>query len=130
VRQTAEDGLTYVMIDYKTERLDKTKARVTDPTEDTQLAFYIALNEPQRVTDNASLDAFYLNLNSRNDSGGPLAQAVRAKDPDTASDRLITGLQLDWDRLKDNHPVRAIGEGDICTHCAARGLCRKAFWDL
>ena len=27
------------------------------------------------------------------------------------------------------HPMPALGEGAVCDYCAARGLCRKDFWN-
>ncbi|MDP4608894.1 MAG: PD-(D/E)XK nuclease family protein [Burkholderiaceae bacterium] len=56
-----------VVLDYKTERLDKTKQRVKDPLEDTQLAFYAALmcaQDPQHEVQTA-----YLNISGQGAKG-------------------------------------------------------------
>jgi ATP-dependent helicase/nuclease subunit B len=31
-------------------------------------------------------------------------------------------------RIAEGHSMAALGEGKACEFCAARGLCRKDFW--
>lgn len=113
------DGRAFV-IDYKTEAAAKTKDRVKDPTEDTQLAFYAAL-----VADD-TLRAAYVNVGEK--SSG--TQTVEQIDVVGARDTLVAGLIDDFARIADGAPLPALGEGTVCDYCAARGLCRKDFWEL
>ncbi len=111
------DGRAYV-IDYKTEALDKSRARVREPTEDTQLAFYAAL------LDEDSLRAAYVNVGEK--ASG--THTVEQFDVVPARDALVEGILLDLQRIGDGAALPALGEGTVCEHCDARGLCRKDFW--
>jgi len=115
---TTRDGSPFV-IDYKTESAEKTRDRIKDPTEDTQLAFYAALFPDDR------LRAAYVNVGERS-SGTKLYEQ---RDVVAARDALVAGVQDDLGRIADGVPLPALGEGAVCEHCAARGLCRKDFWD-
>ena len=46
-----------------------------------------------------------------------------------ARERLREGLVADLSRVAAGHPMPALGEGRVCEHCDARGLCRKDFWN-
>jgi ATP-dependent helicase/nuclease subunit B len=111
------DG-TVMVIDYKTEPRDTTNRRINEPYEDTQLAFYAALRPED------SLRAAYVNVGER-DPGKTYEQpevvAVR--------DALIEGLRDDLGRIAAGARMPALGEGKVCETCAARGLCRKDFWN-
>ncbi|MET0540512.1 MAG: PD-(D/E)XK nuclease family protein [Variovorax sp.] len=111
------DGRVFV-IDYKTESAAKTKDRVKDPTEDTQLAFYAAL-----LADD-TLRAAYVNVGEK--SSG--TQTVEQFDVVEARDALIAGLIDDFARIDAGAALPALGDGAVCEHCTARGLCRKDFW--
>ncbi|RZI77724.1 MAG: PD-(D/E)XK nuclease family protein [Variovorax sp.] len=113
------DGQAFV-IDYKTESAATTKERVKDPTEDTQLAFYAAL-----VADD-TLRAAYVNVGEK--SSG--TQTVEQGEVVGARDALVAGLIDDFARIAEGAALPALGEGTVCEHCAARGLCRKDFWEL
>jgi ATP-dependent helicase/nuclease subunit B len=106
-----------LVLDYKTEDLQKTRKRVRDPGEDTQLAFYGALLEDDR------LSAAYLNVGERGGTG-----AVPHEDVTHSRDRLIAGLLDEMDRIANGAPMAALGEGSGCDFCNARGLCRRDFW--
>lgn len=110
------DGSALV-IDYKTEARGTTSERVKRPLEDTQLAFYAALLHDD------TLAALYLNM-------GEL-EATRAY-PQTdiveLRDQLLMGIQDDLQRIAAGARLPALGEGSACDFCAARGLCRKDFW--
>lgn len=110
------DGGTRV-IDYKTESLQKTRDRLKDPLEDTQLAFYAAL-----VGEGAA-HAAYLNLSEREGTR-------RFEQPDVTAlrDQLLAGIQQDLGRIAAGAALPALGEGAACDWCAARGLCRRDFW--
>lgn len=110
------DGQRMVM-DYKTEGLAGTQARVKLPFEDTQLAFYAALLQDD------SLRAAYVNVGERGETKFIEQPQVLA-----ARDALVQGVQDDLRRIGEGAPLQALGEGQACAYCAARGLCRKDFW--
>jgi ATP-dependent helicase/nuclease subunit B len=109
-------GGTLVM-DYKTEGVQATRARMAAPLEDTQLAFYAALL-PGR-----DLQAAYLNISER-------GEITEVKHPalDQAAHLLQEAVQAELRRIGQGAQLPAIGEGRACEFCAARGLCRKDGW--
>ena len=107
-----------LLLDYKTEPLQRTQERVKNALEDTQLVFYSALLEDDVV------QAAYVNLGER-DGTRSLAQA----DIVEARDALVQGLLHDVQAIAAGAPLPALGAGSACDYCAARGLCRKDFWD-
>ncbi|MDO8278568.1 MAG: PD-(D/E)XK nuclease family protein [Burkholderiaceae bacterium] len=111
------DGGAMVM-DYKTEALTRTRQRIRRPLEDTQLAFYAALlgEEPLR--------AVYVNVAEREGTHGVEQEGVIA-----TRDTLLAGVRSDMTRIAQGAPLPALGEGSVCDYCAARGLCRKDFWE-
>jgi len=111
------DGRAFV-IDYKTEAADKTRERVKDPNEDTQLAFYAAL-----IPDD-SLRAAYVNVGEK--ASG--TRTVEQQEVVAARDHLVEGVMDDMARIARGARLPALGEGVACAHCTARGLCRKDFW--
>ncbi|MDD5333471.1 MAG: PD-(D/E)XK nuclease family protein [Rhodoferax sp.] len=111
------DGSALV-IDYKTEVRNNTAQRIKDALEDTQLAFYAAL-----LSDD-TLAAAYLNVGEKEGSKYyPQADIVGLRD------QLLEGIASDMARISEGHPMAALGEGKACEFCAARGLCRKDFWE-
>ena len=115
----SSDGRAFV-IDYKTESAATSKERVKDPTEDTQLAFYAAL------TADDTLRAAYVNVGEKSSGTQTVEQPMVVE----ARDALIAGLMDDFRRIDAGAPLPALGEGAVCEHCAARGLCRKDFWEI
>jgi ATP-dependent helicase/nuclease subunit B len=113
------DGQAFV-IDYKTESSSVTKERVKDPTEDTQLAFYAAL-----VADD-TLRAAYVNVGEKSSGTQTVEQPAVVE----ARDALVAGILDDFTRIAQGAPLPPLGEGAVCDYCAARGLCRKDFWEL
>jgi ATP-dependent helicase/nuclease subunit B len=111
------DGRAFV-IDYKTEALKTTEDRVKDPAEDTQLAFYAAL-----IADD-TLRAAYVNVGERS----PGTKTVEQPEVVAARDALVHGLIDDFARIADGAPLPPLGEGAVCDHCDARGLCRRDSW--
>lgn len=106
-----------LLIDYKTEARDKTVQRVRQPQEDTQLAFYAALLETERV------EASYLSIV---ETEAP--KAFDLPDADRWRGQLLQGIARDLGGIAAGAPLPAIGAGASCDFCAARGLCRKDFW--
>lgn len=115
------DGLhakPVLLLDYKTESPSTTKARLKTPLEDTQLAFYAAL------LPHDSLRAAYLNINEREGTAD-----FEQEDVVQTRDALIEGILDDMQRIAGGAVLAALGEGTACDYCAARGLCRKDFWE-
>jgi len=110
------DGTT-LLIDYKTENLTKTRARIKTPTEDTQLAFYAALMPDD------TLRAAYVNVGEKDGT-----RDVEQVDVVAVRDLLIDGLLHDMARIAEGAALPALGEATVCDYCAARGLCRKDSW--
>lgn len=106
-----------LVMDYKTESLATTSKRVKSPGEDTQLAFYGALFEDD------TLRAAYVNV-------GEGGETVLREQPAVveARDLLVAGIVDDVERMASGAAMPALGEGQACEFCAARGLCRKDFW--
>ena len=104
------------VIDYKTGSLQGLRARVASPLEDTQLAFYAAL-EPAATT------AIYLALD---DPKAPVA--VEHPEVADSAAALVDGLAGELARLRAGAGLPALGEGRVCETCEARGLCRRDDW--
>jgi ATP-dependent helicase/nuclease subunit B len=111
------DGSLLVM-DYKTESLAKTAKRIADPVEDTQLAFYAAL-----LADD-TLSAAYVNVGERGET-----RRLDQRDVVEARDLLVEGILHDLDQVSGGAEMPALGEGLACEFCAARGLCRRDWWN-
>lgn len=111
------DGYALV-IDYKTEPRPTTSERIKNGQEDTQLAFYAAL-----MSDD-TLAAAYVNL-------GEKEPTKTYEQPDIVGlrDELIDSILTDMARIARGAALPALGEGKACDYCAARGLCRKDFWN-
>lgn len=119
-----DKGRQTLVIDYKTGSIQTLKNKQRDPLEDTQLAFYAALlklaaEAPGR---GHTLRAMYLALDGR--------EIEEAEHPDVerTAERLLHGMVGDLDRIKQGAPLPPLGEGSVCEHCEARGLCRKGHW--
>jgi len=107
-----------MVIDYKTESPTVTAKRIKEPFEDTQLAFYAALQPHD------TLRAAYVNVSEKEGS-----KTFEQKDVVAVRDALIEGIAHDLRRIAEGAPLPALGEGDACEFCAARGLCRRDFWE-
>jgi ATP-dependent helicase/nuclease subunit B len=110
-------GGVVMVLDYKTESNEKTKARISDPLEDTQMAFYAALL-PQDT-----LRGAYVNIAEKKVATLEQVDLVEARDA------LIEGMVSDMQRIADGAHLPALGQGKACDYCDARGLCRKDFWE-
>ncbi|MEJ6022982.1 PD-(D/E)XK nuclease family protein [Ramlibacter sp. PS4R-6] len=106
-----------MVMDYKTESLATSQARVKQPGEDTQLAFYAALLGDE------DLRAAYVNIGERGET-----KTVEQGEVAAARDMLLAGIAADFRRIGQGAPLPALGEGKACDWCGARGLCRKDFW--
>jgi len=111
------DGLR-VVLDYKTEPMQRSADRVKAPLEDTQIVFYAAL------LDDDELACAYVNVSEKEGTRSHWQTQVVA-----ARDELLQGLQNDLTRIAAGAPLLALGEGEACEFCTARGLCRKDYWE-
>lgn len=107
------------LIDYKTGGTQALKDKVSEPFEDTQLAFYAALVEPSGEL----VQAMYLSLD-----GSKGIVPFRHRDVEVSAAALLQGLTADLRRLQAGAGLPALGEGATCDYCAARGLCRRDHW--
>ena len=105
-----------LLLDYKTEGVDKTRERLRSGSEDTQLAFYAALVDENEV------GAAYVNVGEKGQT-----QTWAQADVTVLRGLLLEGIAQDLGRLHAGEPLRALGEGQACEYCQARGLCRKDF---
>ena len=106
-----------MLIDYKTERAERSKDRVAAGNEDTQLPFYALLSGA------AAPRAAYLNLAERE-----TPKLYELKNLPELADQLLAGMREDMARIAAGAPLPALGEGSVCDWCDARGLCRKDAW--
>ena len=114
------DGSALVM-DYKTEAKAKTTERIKDAQEDTQLAFYAAL-----LSDD-TLGAAYVNVGDG--VGKDATKTYTQPEVVALRDLLLESIATDMTRIEQGAEMAALGEGSACDFCAARGLCRKDFWE-
>jgi ATP-dependent helicase/nuclease subunit B len=115
-------GPAIQLIDYKTGSAQALQKLVARPQEDTQLAYYAALMARQSEAV-GPIAACYLAL----DAGGEV-KAINHHDVLFSADQLVVGLGHDLARLRGAAPMPALGAGSACTHCDARGLCRRDHW--
>jgi ATP-dependent helicase/nuclease subunit B len=112
---------TRQLIDYKTGSVQALKDKVAEPLEDTQLAFYAALLADAETA--KPVRAIYLALDDRKPP-----QAIEHPDVAVSAALLVEGLAHDLAQLRSGAGLPALGEGAVCDHCEARGLCRRDHW--
>jgi ATP-dependent helicase/nuclease subunit B len=106
------------LIDYKTGSAAALREKLKQPLEDTQLAFYAALMQPKSP---GPMQAMYLAL-------GRKIETVSHPDVEGSARTLVQGLAHDLDRIRQGAGMPALGEGQVCDFCEARGLCRRDHW--
>ncbi len=114
------------LLDYKTEAADKTKGRIKNAAEDTQLAFYAALMQGDLSTRDAPVRAAYVNLVERG-KGAQQTQLFELENIESRQADLLRGIASDLSGMAAGEALKALGEGEACAFCAVRGLCRKDF---
>ncbi len=115
------------LLDYKTESLQKTKDRINkNADEDTQLAFYAALVSNDADSSDAPIHAAYVNLVERA-KGKDVTSTNELVGLEARRDALLDGIWGDLTSMAAGQALRALGEGDACTFCQVRGLCRRDF---
>ena len=115
------DGSPMVM-DYKTESRQVTQARISQGSEDTQIAFYAALMQEDTVQ--GSLSGAYISVTEREGT-----KTLTPPDIQGLRELLLRGLAQDMEGIAQGRPLPALGHGEACDYCAARGLCRRDFWE-
>ncbi|MEY4428651.1 MAG: ATP-dependent helicase/nuclease subunit [Pseudomonadota bacterium] len=118
-RRASTDGTEHLVMDYKTGSLSGLNARVAQPLEDTQLGFYALLASVDHPEADGRLGAMYLRVH---DQG---CTPVAHPDAQDTAAQMASGIVHDLQRLRDGHPLWALGEGSVCDYCEVRGLCRK-----
>jgi len=122
-RVAGEQGASRQLIDYKTASLQSLRNRVREPLEDTQLAFYAALEQLREEGGGEPLTAAYLALD---DSQGVVE--VPHRNVARSAGVLLKSLAHELRQLRGGAALPALGEGTVCEHCEARGLCRRDHW--
>ncbi len=107
------------LLDYKTGQAAGLARKVKTPLEDTQLMFYAAL-----LGGGEQLSAAYLPL----DEAGALKELVHPQVHESV-EVMLASLGDEWQRLRDGAALPALGEGEVCDTCEARGLCRRDHWE-
>ncbi len=107
------------LLDYKTGQAAGLSRKVKTPLEDTQLIFYAAL-----LGGGEHLSAAYLPL----DEAGDLKELSHPQVHESV-EVMFNALGDEWQRLREGAALPALGEGDICETCEARGLCRRDHWE-
>jgi ATP-dependent helicase/nuclease subunit B len=126
-RHATSDGVQWRVMDYKTGASQPLKDKVAEPLEDTQLAFYALLAAHQWQdsprTDHARpMEALYLRVHPSGVEGFEHPDALHS------AQALRQGVITDMSRIRQGHPMQALGEGVVCERCDVRGLCRKDHW--
>ena len=85
------------------------------------MGFYAAALELSGL--GGSIAASYLALEDR-----LVKEVEHAQVQDTAS-ALLAGLASDLSRIAAGAQMPALGEGEACDYCSARGLCRRDHWE-
>jgi ATP-dependent helicase/nuclease subunit B len=111
-------GPALELIDYKTGNAAGLKDKLRQPLEDTQLAFYAALVQPQTEH---PIQASYLAL-------GRKIESLSHPDVEDSARALVEGVGADLARLRAGAGMPALGEPPTCDFCEARGLCRRDHW--
>jgi len=106
------------LIDYKTGSAGALREKVKQPLEDTQLAFYVALMQAEATV---PLQATYLAL-------GRKIETITHPDVEDSAHALVQGLARYLDHIRAGAGLPALGEGQVCDYCEARGLCRRDHW--
>ena len=112
-----DDAARWLLLDYKSESLQKTRNRVRDGDEDAQLSFYAAMMAPDPVR------VAYVNVGENGSTEMHELEGVQRQ-----SRLLMRSLAYDLQRIADGQPLQALGQGARCDYCAMRGLCRRDFW--
>lgn len=115
-------GVSTQLIDYKTGNAKRLRDLVRAPLEDVQLGLYAALLVAHGTSAEA-ISAIYLPL----DESGAI-NPVEHPQVARSAQRMIIGIGDELARIRAGAALLALGEGQACEHCSARGLCRRDHW--
>ena len=62
-------------------------------------------------------------------ASAPAPPQAGVADAATHAQHLLHGMAQDLTAIAAGAPLPALGQGRRCDHCAARGLCRRDFWE-
>lgn len=114
IDRNADGGLA--LLDYKAQTPAALSNRLRQPGEDVQLAVYTML------AGNAVTEAAYLSLDDE----------VRARplpEPQAVAAEQYQRLIDSFGAMRAGAPLVAHGAASVCAHCAARGLCRRDWFE-
>jgi ATP-dependent helicase/nuclease subunit B len=111
------------VLDYKTGAAQSVAERVRQPLEDTQLAAYAALTLAGGKASARGIAAGYLRLNERKG-----VELIEHKNVARSAAVFVRGLGAELHRIQAGDALPALGDGPVCEHCEARGLCRRDHW--
>jgi ATP-dependent helicase/nuclease subunit B len=111
------------VLDYKTGAAQAVAERVRQPLEDTQLAAYAALALAGGKAAPGGVAAAYLRLNERKG-----VELVEHQNVARSAAVFVRGLGAELHRIQAGAALPALGDGPVCEHCEARGLCRRDHW--
>ncbi len=111
------------VLDYKTGAAQTVAERVRQPLEDTQLAAYAALALAGGKASSGGMAAAYLRLNERKG-----VELIEHKNVARSAAAFVRGVGAELLRIQSGTPLPALGDGPVCEHCEARGLCRRDHW--
>ena len=107
----------FAVIDYKTQRSQSLKEKLTAPGEDVQLAVYALL------WDGAVEEAMFLSMERE----GVVPVGI-GKELGRIADSARMRLAHVYDALHGEGALIAQGVETVCEYCEVRGLCRRNFW--
>lgn len=111
------------VLDYKTGASQTVADRVRQPLEDTQLAAYAALTLAGGKASPSGMAAAYLRLNERKG-----VELTEHKNVARSAGSFVRGVGAELHRIQAGAALPALGDGPVCEHCEARGLCRRDHW--
>ncbi len=123
--QPSQAGPVTQLIDYKTGQAATLRAAVKQG-EDTQLPYYAALMAAQGAgvgVGPGEIAAAYWFL----DESERIIE-LNLPDVQASAELLVQGIGSELQGIRDGAALPALGEGQSCDFCEARGLCRKDDW--
>lgn len=126
-RVPAGDGQeTPFLLDYKTERRDRSRDRIKPDSEDVQLAFYALAWRGSTPGHADPVQGAYLSFSDT--VADEPCRLVQMPDLDRRRDQLAQLIEEDLSRLFQGEALRPLGDIQTCERCEARGICRRDDW--
>lgn len=118
-------GTPFVM-DYKTERRERSKDRIKPDAEDVQLAFYALALGGSMPGHADPVQGAYLSFSDT--VADEPCKLVQMPDLDRRRDQLAQVIEEDMSRVFQGEALRPLGDIQTCERCEARGICRRDDW--